>query len=168
MKSTCVIDDCKSIVLGHNYCSKHYQRWKKWGDPLYVKKVMGINKGACYVDNCEESCGSGGMCYKHYSRMKNHGSLSKPDKSRGGWLDKKGYRYLKRDGKNIAMHRLVMEDHIGRPLLPEESVHHKNGQRDDNTLSNLELWSTSQPSGQRVDDKVAWAREILTLYSSIL
>jgi len=35
----------------------------------------------------------------------------------------------------------------------------------DNRESNLELWSSSQPKGQRVEDKVAWAREILALYS---
>ena len=55
---------------------------------------------------------------------------------------------------------------LRRPLRGDESVHHINGQRDDNRLGNLELWSTSQPKGQRVVDKVAWANEILSRYSS--
>lgn len=61
-------------------------------------------------------------------------------------------------------HRRVMELEIGRPLRHEETVHHINGVRSDNRIENLELWSSSHPSGQRVRDKIAWAKEILSLY----
>lgn len=62
------------------------------------------------------------------------------------------------------MHRYVMEQHLGRPLLETESVHHINGQRWDNRVGNLELWSHAQPSGQRVCDKIEWALEIINRY----
>jgi hypothetical protein len=57
-----------------------------------------------------------------------------------------------------------MERHLRRKLLHNENVHHINGVKDDNRLVNLELWVVSQPSGQRVEDKVAWAKEILSQY----
>lgn len=64
----------------------------------------------------------------------------------------------------VQEHRIVMEQSLGRPLQVSEEVHHKNGVRNDNRLANLELWSTSQPAGQRAVDKVAWAKELLALY----
>lgn len=65
----------------------------------------------------------------------------------------------------IHEHRLVMSNHIGRPLFNYENVHHKDGNRINNELSNLELWDKTQPSGQRVEDKIKWAIEFLTRHN---
>jgi hypothetical protein len=57
---------------------------------------------------------------------------------------------------------------VYRPyLLAEESVHHRNGVREDNRPENLELWTRPQPTGIRVSDAVAWAREILDRYTGV-
>ena len=58
-------------------------------------------------------------------------------------------------------HILVAEDLLGRYLLDGETVHHRNGVRDDNRPENLELWTNPQPSGIRVSDAIEWARTIL-------
>ena len=67
-------------------------------------------------------------------------------------------------GGYVYQHILVMEAKLGRYLRPGENVHHKNGIRTDNSPGNLELWARAQPAGQRVEDLVAWARELIERY----
>jgi hypothetical protein len=43
------------------------------------------------------------------------------------------------DGRTVNEHRFVMEQILGRKLLPGEHVHHKNGDREDNGPDNLEV-----------------------------
>jgi hypothetical protein len=74
-----------------------------------------------------------------------------------------------RAGSNgyVFEHVLLMEERLGRHLLPGETVHHRNGLRDDNRPENLELWTRPQPSGIRAADAAAWAREVLLRYADL-
>ncbi len=52
----------------------------------------------------------------------------------------------------VREHRLVMARHLGRPLLKSETVHHIDGDRQNNALENLELWVRPHPDGRRLSD----------------
>lgn len=109
-------------------------------------------------------------CPKHKHREGHPQWRGGRHKDPNGYVYISGHQEHPNSNKNgtIAEHRLVMTQVLGRPLQPGEEVHHRNGIRDDNRPENLELWSKSHPTGQRVEDLVAWAQEILKQYPEFL
>ena len=56
-----------------------------------------------------------------------------------GWINAKGYREIRVDGRVVKEHRAIMERHLGRALLPTEDIHHINGVKSDNRVENLQV-----------------------------
>ncbi len=113
----------------------------------------------------------------HYFRWRTRGDAGAPTKERPG-----GSRFVTRNGYvkihqpshpgaagdgYVLEHRIVMEHLLDRYLFAGESIHHRNGVRDDNRPENLELWVTPQPAGQRPEDLVAWVVEHYPQYVAV-
>lgn len=118
------------------------------------------------VENCDNNAKTKGFCTKHYSRNLRHGDpliiLNAPRGS--GYINDSGYKVIYVDGIEYREHRYIMEKHLGRKLFGNENVHHLNGIKTDNRIENLELWVKTQPCGQRAEDLVKFAQEILAKY----
>ena len=175
--SRCAVPDCPHVVEARGWCHGHYLRWIRTGD---VRADLPLQRRTqpeyCTVDGCERRCHSKGLCKAHHKRLQLTGSVQADVPIRevsGDGCVSHGYRKVPvpYDDRHLVLgetqaleHRLVMARMLGRPLHPDETVHHRNGVRTDNRPSNLELWSTAHPKGQHISDKVAFAVEMLRRY----
>lgn len=182
-------------VIARGLCSKHYQRVRHgYGGPRKKRSDAGAKKSewmtlVCANPACHKRFERRGSevrgvaycsadCYQEFPVPGPGRPSSIPVGARK--INKHGYvevyvgiEEAKRLGSKrrgyVFEHRLVMGNHLGRPLVPHEEVHHLKGGfegRSNNALSNLELWTVKHPKGHRVEDVMEYAREMLALYGT--
>jgi len=173
-RGTCRVEACDQPVDAKELCHGHYQRLARGNQE--VDSPLRGSLDSCQVNGCYRKVSNRGYCPTHWKRLLKHGDPLADVPIRR--MDGDGYmnhgyrivpvppslRHLSNGDRSLPEHRLVVAQDLGRPLEPDEHVHHINGIKTDNRLENLELWSTSHPSGSRVVDQVTFAVMILQRY----
>jgi len=113
------------------FCFVNGVRSKEKKCPICIKMFVPSKRGSKF---CTVECFAKARYGKPHSKV-----------TPGYWYES-GYRVVQRNGEPIKHHRLVMEEFIGRKLLPSEFVHHKNHKREDNRIENLEVLSRGEHS----------------------
>jgi hypothetical protein len=151
-------EPCLATRSTGGWFAGHAAQW----DEKRPLRPLRCRRTGCDFPGCSNRHSCHGYCAAHYRQLQ-RGKPQVPLNLRKGWYKaSNGYIYIwEPDHPNsnkhgyVAEHTKVMASMLGRPLLPEEEVHHRNTQRDDNRPENLELWARGrQPPGARVSDLV--------------
>lgn len=80
--ATCSVEDCGKPVKNRGWCSAHYSRWLRTGDPGAAIPVRACrpthaSDSKCAVDGCDRhpKGGSKGWCHAHFERWRATGDV---------------------------------------------------------------------------------------------
>lgn len=139
--SKCAADGCERRAVTRGWCHGHYLRWSRTGDVKADVALARLPRKTCTVDECNRTSHAHGLCSSHLSRSRQHGTpqaeiplkvvTGQGSLSHGYWkvpvpLE---LRHLVNGETSALEHRLLMAQHLGRPLRPDESVHQRNLQK---------------------------------------
>ena len=143
-RSTCTVPGGDDLVVGHGFGTKHYLRYRRYGDPCKFKEKSKVpRKGMRKVLTltclwCGKTLENPTAKRKYCSDYCSGLSDRKP------YIIKKGYRKIlvpdhpRADGKGYVFeHVILLESKLGRSLNPGEVTHHLNGNKQDNSPDNL-------------------------------
>lgn len=74
----CSISDCGKPVLCREYCSRHYSRFRLYGDPLGGSYFRQKQSSVCSVEGCDRKPKAHQLCELHYGRIQKRGTTDDP------------------------------------------------------------------------------------------
>lgn len=116
----------KGVYLGFGF-KKGAQVWNKGKKGIHLSPKTEFKKGM-----------------KPWNLGKKGVQTNKNKGKSNGYIDSHGYKVYYMNGKELKEHRQVMEKIVGRKLSRKEVVHHKNHNRADNRIENLEVMSLGE------------------------
>jgi hypothetical protein len=129
---------CSRECFGQDY-SRRFRRLAARDCPTCGQSFQPSHFGKKY---CSAECAKGrfrrGAAHHAWQGGRNIGD------GNGGYVrvfmaDDHPFVEMRGHARYVLEHRLIMAEHLGRPLDSTETVHHLNGVRDDNRIENLEL-----------------------------
>jgi len=141
----CSISGCSHPHYGKGFCSAHYDRWRRHGDPLKGGAIS-WKPVSCSVEGCSDPVIASGFCNAHYKRLRRHGEPAGGGTPHGDPMkflmdviipiedlsciewpfsrDKKGYGRVFEGGHMRGAHRVVCEIAHGQaPTQRHEAAH---------------------------------------------
>lgn len=166
--SICDVEDCKNLVHRRVWCSKHYQRYMRHGDPLGGGPSPVLGRTGCKSDGCTQQHYAHGLCHKHYQRHQKYGNheagnarhsdpvdaLKYRTKRKGsclvwtGSINQKGYGRINIDGRLVTAHRYAWYLEFG--AIPDGSqINHICWEKSCVNTDHLELASSYENASYR-------------------
>lgn len=110
----CRVEGCNSFATnrggGRGMCGKHYQRWKRHGDPTVSLIDRDQTGKPCKAEGCERKSGYKGYCLKHFDRVQRNGSpeaFHPRHRKKAAWIE----AHVDYDGDDCLIWPFSVGDH---------------------------------------------------------